>query len=1513
MALFGARRAADVEALGALLEEAERSRTGGKARAARRTYHRVLRDAEALRTQAPERVDGLRCSASVGLGDLAMVEGRAVEALEAYRSAASAATPPARVRQVLAEDAVARNDWSPAGVRALVAHLADTPIEARSPAVVQRLWEMSWPPAESGAEALDFADQLTDQVVAVDPPTPWAWLSRGHVLGALGRHDDAVLALMEAERLAPGHPGAPYELGVLHEAAQDAGSARVAYGRAVVLDPDRPEVLLAVGRTTLTVAAEDTHDSARLRAEAASALRRACRNAPSLVEAWVLLGRALREDDPEGAIAALTSASQLEPQRHEHLLDLADVATDRGDTGMAVATLESASVLRPDDADIHDRAGALLAELGSFAGAVEHLTKAVSLEPGRDATRLRLARALHALGTDADAIRVLRAVDGRSTEARHVLGVLEAALGRFDEAVDELTAALEQQRTGVVAHALGCVHMRREDWASAVAAFDTAEALGGAPADLDFSAGVARHRAGDLSGARERMDRARAEAPDEPSVLYAHAAIALDEGDLTAAGTGFGAVVALVPDHPGALLGLGHLMELRGDVSAAVTHYQRVVAAAPGHHLATSRLAATAMRGGRLDEARAALDRIPGDDGDLQLARLRALCSLRSGDAAGAATAFAAVLAESRGRDVEAAHDARLATERAAWDAMRRHEHEEALRLWEAAQEFATDGAPYASAITECLLRSADGLGPESDAPTRARLRASLERASVLAGDDDRISRRAAVLALLDDRPLDAAALLRPLGTEADPTTRFHLALARAAAAGSGAPVPAVPVDEDEAAALRARIERLRGLVLAWQRQFSDALDAFVRSVAHEVDPSVFPAIARCALECHRSAPAIAVLDAHAAASIEAAVGLGALHARAGELDEALRLLTGPSEAEPDRWRPTMLALHLEQLSRATRRGDLADAVIAGRRALEHADDSGLEARLTTVVTELEALAGTEETTTPTAMVAWDARLRQRPTDLAVIHHTAVLAERTLLRGDVPAGEEQRLLSLLVESWASVLHSPAYWVRLKERSGRVVGVDERAELRRRLGTGLVRLLRDAGIAHGPASPAETTWGVEMRTAGAVASLVPARHVQAWPAGYTAGPLLLERVAESGRDGASMGAELARLADRMDVEAAVTVRDLLSPSRVIRHLLDAGLLDEAVEEVARRDDGTPDAPRRGLVQEVHLRLALRHVDESSLSRAAAPFLAAGRAGAELAPHAATVREAVSARASELVRESDDNHREAVELMTAARALLPQDDGFDADLGARQTQLGRWLNNQRDYEAAVPVLREAHRLAPQDETARHFAQVGLANLARELVDRDAAADRRRGIEILTESVSMAPRGSARSEARSDAADMLVDAGLSFFDKNAFDRAAELFRSALTFEDTPTVWKALGASHSKRQRYEEAAEVLGNGVSKHPGDLGLRENWGIALHNAGIAHVDAGRYEGGVSFLQHALRAHPNDSTRQSLSRAHVLRAESRLSTGGLAAARADLLEAVRLDPTDPQLRALVQRLI
>jgi tetratricopeptide (TPR) repeat protein len=276
--------------------------------------------------------------------------------------------------------------------------------------------------------------------------------------------------------------------------------------------------------------AQDRH------ADAAEALERASRLAPSSAEARLALGRALaalgRADE---AVGHLGEALRLAPGHAEVRFCLGLVLAGQGRVEEALPHLEEAARLRPGWAPARHNLGVALAQAGRPQEAVARLEEALRLEPAYPEACYNLGNALKELNRREDAVAAYRkAVELRPTygEACNNLGLALTEAGRRDEAVVILKQAVRLRPNVAEGYNnLGLAHAESGRFAEAERCYEEALRLDPAYAEAHGNLGNALKEQGRFAEAQASYELSMRLKPRAASAHYNRSLAWLQAGE----------------------------------------------------------------------------------------------------------------------------------------------------------------------------------------------------------------------------------------------------------------------------------------------------------------------------------------------------------------------------------------------------------------------------------------------------------------------------------------------------------------------------------------------------------------------------------------------------------------------------------------------------------------------------------------------------------------------------------------------------------------------------------------------------------------------------------------------------------------------------------------------------------------------------------------------------------------------------------------------------------------------
>ncbi len=175
---------------------------------------------------------------------------------------------------------------------------------------------------------------------------------------------------------------------------------------------------------------------------------------PENVELLNSLGFALfQQGKSQEAVVALEKALAVDPKHWKAHNNLALAAIDLGELEVAEAHYRESLAIKPQPA-IYNDLGFVLERQGLTEEAVELYRKAIKLDPESASAHYNLGSSLARSGKFAEAERHLRAALEKSpnTQTYTGLGIVLWQLGRADEAIANLQAAIEADPKNATAH-----------------------------------------------------------------------------------------------------------------------------------------------------------------------------------------------------------------------------------------------------------------------------------------------------------------------------------------------------------------------------------------------------------------------------------------------------------------------------------------------------------------------------------------------------------------------------------------------------------------------------------------------------------------------------------------------------------------------------------------------------------------------------------------------------------------------------------------------------------------------------------------------------------------------------------------------------------------------------------------------------------------------------------------------------------------------------------------------------
>ncbi len=349
-------------------------------------------------------------------------------------------------------------------------------------------------------------------------------------------------------------------------------------------------------------------------------------SAADLADTYGELGKILMASDHrDTAEPCFLNAEALAPRDFRWPYYLGHVYRQTGDVALAIASLERALRLKPDDVaalvwlgDLQLDAGhpelakpqfakalslqasALSARFGlgrtalaeqDYRGAVAHLETVLREDPQASAAHYPLAMAYRALGDTSRAEAHLRLRDNRQ--------ILPA-----DPLIVDLEGLLESPQTY---ESRGIQALDRKDWPGAAALFRRGLELAPDHAALRHRLGTALYMMGDRHAAQQEFDRVVRAAPDYFLAQYSLGVLLQADGRHAEAIDHFSAALKARPSYTDARLRLANSLRRVGRAADSLGEYRTILASAPEHAEARLNYAIALVQRRRDQDARTAL------------------------------------------------------------------------------------------------------------------------------------------------------------------------------------------------------------------------------------------------------------------------------------------------------------------------------------------------------------------------------------------------------------------------------------------------------------------------------------------------------------------------------------------------------------------------------------------------------------------------------------------------------------------------------------------------------------------------------------------------------------------------------------------------------------------------------------------------------------------------------------------------------------------------------------------
>ncbi len=253
----------------------------------------------------------------------------------------------------------------------------------------------------------------------------------------------------------------------------------------------------------------------------------------------------------DAAVAALNEARTLAPEDTDAVFHLGNALYRKGDAAGALKLYREVAERRPGYAEVFANMGPAYQDVGEVENAIEACRKAIALKPALAEAHINLGRALLAAERNDEAIEAFQAALARKADSAEAQANLANALYR--------------------------AHRPQE----AAAAARQALALNPKLADAYVTLGITLREQGEIDAAAEALRRATELAPEDARAQSNLANALLDQDRPEEAEAAFRRALALDPDLVEAHSGLGYLLSNLKRFDEAIAECERAIALKP--------------------------------------------------------------------------------------------------------------------------------------------------------------------------------------------------------------------------------------------------------------------------------------------------------------------------------------------------------------------------------------------------------------------------------------------------------------------------------------------------------------------------------------------------------------------------------------------------------------------------------------------------------------------------------------------------------------------------------------------------------------------------------------------------------------------------------------------------------------------------------------------------------------------------------------------------------------------
>ncbi len=325
-------------------------------------------------------------------------------------------------------------------------------------------------------------------------------------------------------------------------------------------------------------------------------------------EYLLLYGHALaRQGQSDAAIRIFTLVLDSDRSNTSALVSRAAVRMDASDWQGAIDDADIVLHRVPDDPKAVLIKGTCLFQNDRFREALDVLDKLAVTQQDTSETRwmrIQCCSKLQLTFREMEELNALLGVSPTHVEARLLRAKSLEMLGRFDDAITDLSAALEQDSLNLATLTRrGILNQRQGNAAASIEDFSAAITLYADDAELWYRRGISQSQLGSLDAATQDFDKAIQLDPDSADTWYAIGNVEAGRGHADEALAAYTKAVELQPEHAAAWYNRGNLLFDQAKLQRAVDCWSIAIQIQPDMFPAYNNRAAAYDRIGQDSEA----------------------------------------------------------------------------------------------------------------------------------------------------------------------------------------------------------------------------------------------------------------------------------------------------------------------------------------------------------------------------------------------------------------------------------------------------------------------------------------------------------------------------------------------------------------------------------------------------------------------------------------------------------------------------------------------------------------------------------------------------------------------------------------------------------------------------------------------------------------------------------------------------------------------------------------------